>query len=64
MNTDELELGGHWKIEWELYTHSLSALGIRLTSHEDRLVWSAIKNNGKVTAKMAYMYIMERSNIL
>ena len=64
MDADELELGGNWKIEWELYTHSLSMLGIRITSPEDRLVWVENKKNGMVTVKLAYRYIMEKSNNL
>ena len=61
---DELELGGQWKDEWELYVHYLRALGIILSTQEDCWAWSFNKKNGKVTTKLAYKYIMENSKNL
>ena len=52
------------KLSGNFNTHSLSALGIKFTSMEDRLVWATNKKNGMVTVKLAYMYILEKSNIL
>lgn len=63
MNADEMELGGIWNTEWELYTHSLSALGIRFTSTEDQLVWATNKKNGMVTVKLAYLYILKQNRL-
>ena len=40
LTADELELGGQWKDEWELYTHYLRALGIIVSTQEDCWAWS------------------------
>ena len=61
LSAEELELGGAWKKEWDLYIHSLKSLGIKLNAKEDAWAWSFNESNGQVTTQLAYKYIMEAS---
>ena len=64
--TDELDLGGEWKILWDNFIRGLEFSRIRLTDKRDSLLWSQNNYVGPLTAEKGYDCILSvsRSDLL
>ena len=58
ISTDELELGGSWKVSWSNYIKGLLHAGIWISPHPNKLVWIFNKSTGKVRANLMYDLIV------
>ena len=59
--TQDLNVAGDWKDQWEMYTSNMDGARIRLNSGFDRLVWDYNHHDGSVTAKLIYDCIIHSS---
>ena len=52
--TEDLELGGEWKLLWDKYISGLEHGRIGLNHSQDTLIWTHNRQNGEITAALGY----------
>ena len=58
LTAEDMELASPWKEAWAHFTSDLSQGGVRITNQKDNLTCMFNKENGQVTEKIAYEFLL------